>query len=179
MSWRRNAQPTACRKDEGTRVRRVAPKLSSQTESRITHALERSSPAQGFWIGQSRGNKARSGVESGRRRIGWRRATSEKPTVVRETKGDACVLPTEMQECPRGTWRNAPERSRSNPCAKAARWRVQRSHRRTLSTMSDRARRGRVCGHARGVVHVNRGCEGEIENYNDHTHRGGIVEDRG
>ena len=35
MSRRRHAQPTACRKDEGTRVRRVAPKLSSQTESRM------------------------------------------------------------------------------------------------------------------------------------------------
>ena len=56
-------QPTACRKDEGDRVRRVAPKLIANGES---HALERGSPAQGLRIGQSRGGEARGdGGEGG------------------------------------------------------------------------------------------------------------------
>ena len=56
-------QPTACRKDEGDRVRRVAPKLIANGES---HALETGSPARGLRIGQSRGGEARGdGGEGG------------------------------------------------------------------------------------------------------------------
>ena len=94
-------QPTACRKDEGDRVRRVAPKLIANGES---HALERgTSPARGLRIGLSRGGEARGdggegGVLVGARR---RRATAErhakKFTLVRKTEGHACV------ECQRGT----------------------------------------------------------------------------
>ena len=38
-----------------------------------------------------------------RARARLRKGTRKKTTVVRETKGDACVLPPEMQESPRGT----------------------------------------------------------------------------
>ena len=57
-------QQTACRKDEGDRVRRVAPKLIANGES---HALKRgTSPARGLRIGLSRGGEARGdGGEGG------------------------------------------------------------------------------------------------------------------
>ncbi len=152
--------------------------LRSSHHKRRVACPRESSPAQGLRIGQSRGSKARPGVGRGRRRIGWRRATAEKPTVVRETKGDACVRPPEMQECPRGTWRNAPARSRSIPCAKAARCAraaIAPTHVEHEERRSTRARK-----RARVRRTGGRSCEqGEHRNCGDHTHRGGIVEDRG
>jgi hypothetical protein len=90
--------PTACREDEGNRVRSVVPKLIANGES---HALERGSPARGLRIGQSRGGKARGGGEEGGGLLSARDCgkAREKITVMRETKGDACVLP----DCQQGT----------------------------------------------------------------------------
>jgi hypothetical protein len=66
--------------------------------------LERGSPARGLRTGQSRGSEARGGGEEGGVLVGGgARATAErhaeKVKVMRETKGDACVLP----ECQQGT----------------------------------------------------------------------------
>ena len=52
-------QPTECRKDEGTRVRRVAPKLIANGESR------RPLRARGLRIGPSRGSEACGDGEEG------------------------------------------------------------------------------------------------------------------
>jgi hypothetical protein len=96
-------QPTACLKYEGDRVRCVAPKLIANGEP---HALRSREAAQ---LGASGlGSHVvvkRAGVE--RREAYWlaaararlRKGTRQKITVMRETKGDARVLP----ECQQGT----------------------------------------------------------------------------
>ena len=68
-------QPTACREDEGNRVRSVVPKLIANGES---HAIERGSPARGLRNGQSRGGKARWGGEKEADMSAARRATAER-----------------------------------------------------------------------------------------------------
>ena len=135
-------QPTACRKYEGDRVRRVG--SEAQRERRVACApLVRGSPARGLRIGQSRGSEARGGGEErgvlvgggARLRKGTRKNHSH------ETKGDACVLP----ECQQAPWRKAPERTRRFPCARAVRCaRAGLAPTHTLSTASDGARRRRV-----------------------------------
>jgi len=100
-------QPTECRKDEGNRVRRVAPKLSSRTV-RVTGPRERGSPARVLRIGQSRGSEARGGGEEGGGLVGGgarlRKGTRGKTTVVRETKGERMCAPSGvLQESPWGT----------------------------------------------------------------------------
>ena len=67
-------QPTACRKDEGDRVRRVAPKLIANGES---HALERGRPARGLRLGSHVAVK-RAGMEGKEAYCGRRRATAER-----------------------------------------------------------------------------------------------------
>ena len=95
-------QPTACRKYEGDRVRRVAPKLIANGES---HALRSREAAQlgASGLGSHVAVKSTRGWRGGRRTGRRRRATAErhaeKITVKREAKGDARVLP----ECQQGT----------------------------------------------------------------------------
>jgi hypothetical protein len=117
---------------------------SSSRERRVACALERGSPARGLRIGQSRGGKARGGGEEGGGLLSARdcgKVTRKKPTVVRETKGGvearACVLP-EMHKCPQAPCgREHLPGSGLDVFRVRSGLRVQRSHRRTLSTRSD------------------------------------------
>ena len=119
-------QPTACREDEGNRVRSVVPKLIAKESRMPSREAAHSSGSQDWAVTWRR---------SARGRRGWRRTFvgarlrkdhAEKTIAVRETKGGAgaraCVLP-EMHKCPRAPWKKAPtrERTRSIPCAKAVR----------------------------------------------------------
>jgi hypothetical protein len=102
----------------------VAPKLIANGKS---HALERSSPARGLRIGQSHGSEARgSGEEGGG---AW---------------GDAKCAPSGDAGLPAGHHRgkhlSGLDRFRVRRRHSAH---VQRSHRRTLSTKSDGARRAK------------------------------------
>ena len=90
-------QPTACRKYEGDRVRRVAPKLIANGES---HALRSREAAQ---LGASGlGSEARGGGEEGGVLVGGgarlRKGTRKNHSHERD-KGRRCVLP----ECQQGT----------------------------------------------------------------------------
>ena len=96
-------QPATCRKVEVDLVRRVAPKLIANGES---HALERGRPARGLRLGSHvavkragmEGKEAYSTVVGGGARLRMCGKARGKITVVRETKGHACLLP----ECQRG-----------------------------------------------------------------------------
>ena len=130
--------PTACREDEGNRVRSVVPKLIANGES---HMPSREAAQLGVSGLGSHVAAKRAGAE--RREADFcRRATAEwqakKTTVVRETKGGvgarACVLP-EMHKCPRAPCgRKHLPGSGLDVFRVRSGLRVQRSHRRTLST---------------------------------------------
>jgi hypothetical protein len=112
---------------------------SSRTESRICPPLEREAAQLGAsGLGSHVAAKSTRGWRGGRRTGRRRRATAErhakKITVMRETKGDACVLPEYQQ----GTMEESTERTRWIPCARAvrsARAAIAPTH--TLSTASD------------------------------------------
>ena len=141
-------QPTACREDKGNRVRSVVPKLIANGES---HALERGSPQLGVSGLGSHVRRSARGRRGGRRTfVGarLRKGHAEKTIDVRETKGGAgaraCVLP-EMHKCPGGLRGRKHLPGSGLDLFRVRRRcgvRVQRSHRRTLSTESDGKRGG-------------------------------------
>jgi hypothetical protein len=131
--------PTACREDEGNRVRSVVPKLIARTESRMCpRERQPSSKSQDWAVTWRQSARERGG---GRRTfVGarLRKGTRKKPIVVRETKegvgARACVLP-EMHKCPRAPCgRKHSPGSGLDVFRVRSGLRVQRSHRRTLST---------------------------------------------
>jgi hypothetical protein len=115
-------QPTACRKYEGDRVRRVAPKLIAKYgESHMPSARERGSPAQGLRIGQSRGSEKNAEVE--RREAYWSAAARDcgkergKNHSHERDKGRRMCAPG----IPQGSMEESTERTRWIPCARAVR----------------------------------------------------------
>ena len=124
-------QPTACRKDEGTRVRRVWLRSSSQTESRSREAAQ---------LGVSGlDSHARGSGQEGGRLVGGARLRKH-PSVMREIR--------ETHVC--SLWRCRSARAGHHGgkhlsgldrfrVRRRRGVRVQRSHRRTLSTLSDGA----------------------------------------
>jgi len=127
-------QPTACRKYEGDRVRRVAPKLIANGES---HALRSRESAQlgASGLGSHVAVKSTRGWRGGRRTGRRRRATAE-----RHAEKITFMIETHVcsRNASRAPWRKAPERTRWIPCARAvrcARAAIAPTH--TLSTASN------------------------------------------
>ena len=116
---------------------------SSRTESRMPsrEAAQLGVSGLGSHVAAKRAGAERREADFCRRATAERHA--KKPTVVRETKGGvgarACVLP-EMHKCPRAPCGRKHLPGSGLDVFRVRRWcgvRVQRSHRRTLSTKSD------------------------------------------
>ena len=121
---------------------------SSRTESRMPsrEAAQLGVSGLGSHVAAKRAGAERREADFCRRATAERHA--KKPTVVRETKGGvgarACVLP-EMHKCPRAPCGRKHLPGSGLDVFRVRRWcgvRVQRSHRRTLSTKSDECRAG-------------------------------------
>ena len=141
-------QPTECRKDEGTRVRRVAPKLIANGESRRpSRERQPSSGSQQDWAvtWQWSARGWRRGRRTGRRRRATAERQAKKTTVVR-AKGRRMCAPSGVRSGDAGVEPAMPNGVKHLSGLDRFRVRrrcgvrVQRSHRRTLSTKSDGAR---------------------------------------
>ena len=141
-------QPTECRKVEGTRVRRVAPKLIANGESRRpSRERQPSSGSQQDWAvtWQWSARGWRRGRRTGRRRRATAERQAKKTTVVR-AKGRRMCAPSGVRSGDAGVELAMPNGVKHLSGLDRFRVRrrcgvrVQRSHRRTLSAERARAR---------------------------------------